>query len=202
MSALFPHCYFNKTAKSQNVRKNPENPRSIRGPAFRRDLISAITRLASQRLCSPTPAQYAVRPALEGDKTFLADFIRELKRRRDFAVARARQIEGLSCTEPEAAFYLMLKADEQFRGGSAAGQSIHVAPRGDAAYVEDLLEVTGVLAVPGSGFGADPGDGYFRIVYLPNEAMLATVFNRIQAWHRHFACAPASRRHEARSIRV
>src|SRR5213593_2890531 len=39
------------------------------------ELIAAIGRLASGRLCSPTPAQYAVRPALEGDKAFLADFI-------------------------------------------------------------------------------------------------------------------------------
>lgn len=130
------------------------------------ELISAITRLASGRLCSPTPSQYAVRPALEGDRGFLEDFIREIKRRRDFAVARVGEIEGLSCVEPEAAFYLMVKADG-------------VGELGDEAFVLDLLEATAVLTVPGSGFGTDPREGYFRIVYLPNEKTLATVFNSI-----------------------
>jgi aspartate/methionine/tyrosine aminotransferase len=131
-----------------------------------RDLISAITKLASGRLCSPTPSQYAVRPALEGDRGFLDDFIREIRHRRDFAVARIGEIDGLSCVQPEAAFYLMVKAD-------GVGES------GDGAFVLDLLEETAVLTVPGSGFGTDPREGYFRIVYLPNENTLATVFNSI-----------------------
>ena len=132
-----------------------------------RELISAITKLASGRLCAPTPSQYAVRPALEGERGFLDDFIQAIKRRRDFAVARISEIKGLSCVAPEAAFYLMVKAD-------GVGES------GDGAFVLDLLEATAVLTVPGSGFGADPREGYFRIVYLPNENTLATVFNSIQ----------------------
>ncbi|PYT03207.1 MAG: aminotransferase class I/II, partial [Acidobacteria bacterium] len=76
-----------------------------------RELISAITKLASGRLCAPTPSQYAVRPALEGERGFLDDFIQAIKRRRDFAVARISEIKGLSCVAPEAAFYLMVKAD-------------------------------------------------------------------------------------------
>ena len=67
---------------------------------------------------------------------------------------------------PQAAFYLMVKAD-------GVGES------GDEAFVLDLLEATGVLTVPGSGFGSDPRAGYFRIVYLPKETTLATVFNSI-----------------------
>ena len=130
-------------------------------------MISAITKLASGRLCAPTPSQYAVRPALEGERGFLDDFIQAIKRRRDFAVARISEIKGLSCVAPEAAFYLMVKAD-------GVGES------GDGAFVLDLLEATAVLTVPGSGFGADPREGYFRIVYLPNENTLATVFNSIQ----------------------
>jgi len=70
------------------------------------DLINAITRLASGRLCSPTPAQYAVRPALTGGNEFLQSFVSEIKHRRDVAVSRVREIETLSCTTPEAAFYL------------------------------------------------------------------------------------------------
>ncbi len=131
------------------------------------DLTHSIARLASGRLCSPTPTQYAVRPALEGDKSFLVDFIREIKKRRDFVVSSVKDIEGISCDMPEAAFYVMLRADDRLR-------------RTDETFVLNLLEQTGVLVVPGSGFGADPQEGLFRLVYLANEDVLGAVFERIQ----------------------
>src|SRR4030095_12778320 len=118
-----------------------------------RELITAITRLASGRLCSPTPPQYAIKPALEGDRSFMNDFVRDLKARRDFAVSRISEIDGFSSTTPEAAFYLMIKVDDL--GG-----------RTDEQFVLDMLEETGVLVVHGSGFGCDPRAGYFRLVYL------------------------------------
>jgi aspartate/methionine/tyrosine aminotransferase len=131
-----------------------------------RDLVQAVYRLAGGRLCAPTPAQYAVRPALEGDRTFQFNFINELRKRRDFAVAQVRKIHGLSCDVPQAAFYLMIKVE-------------NLGERTDERFLLDLLEATGVLAVHGSGFGADPREGYFRMVYLPDEATLETVFSRI-----------------------
>jgi alanine-synthesizing transaminase len=131
-----------------------------------RDLTSAIGRLASGRLCSPTPAQYAVEPALEGSHEFQTKFLRELKSRRDFCVVRIHNNERLSCEIPAAAFYLMIKAEKL--GG-----------RTDEQFVLDLLEETGVLLVHGSGFGMDPQQGYFRMVYLADEVILGEVFNRI-----------------------
>ena len=131
-----------------------------------RALTEAISRLASGRLCSPTPTQYAVRPALEGDKSFLDVFLREIKERRDFVVEAVRRIAGLSCDVPGAAFYLMIKADDPLA-------------RNDKKFVLDLLEQTGVLVVPGSGFGADPRQGLFRVVYLADQVVLGTVFERI-----------------------
>ena len=130
-----------------------------------RDLTGAIGRLASGRLCSPTPAQYAVKPALEGSREFQRDFLREIKSRRDFCVDRIRKSEGLSCEAPAAAFYLMVRV--QKLGG-----------RTDEQFVLDLLEETGVLVVHGSGFGADPAQGYFRMVYLADEDILRDVFGR------------------------
>lgn len=130
------------------------------------ELARAVHRLASGRLCSPTPAQYAVRPALEGDRTFLAGFMREIRRRRDLVVEAVGNIEGLSCVTPEAAFYAMVKADD---------------PQGrtDERFVLDLLEETGALVVHGSGFGADPREGLFRVVYLADEATLSSVFDGV-----------------------
>lgn len=131
-----------------------------------RDLTEAIGRLASGRLCSPTPAQYAVEPALNGSREFQRVFLSELKSRRDFCVERVGKNESLSCEKPAAAFYLMIKSERL--GG-----------RTDEQFVLDLLKETGVLVVPGSGFGVDPHLGYFRMVYLAAKATLGDVFDRI-----------------------
>ncbi|PWT93656.1 MAG: aminotransferase class I/II [Blastocatellia bacterium] len=130
-------------------------------------LITAITRLASGRLCSPTPPQYAIKPALEGNRSFMGDFVRDLKARRDFAVSQIRDIKGLSCTTPEAAFYLMVKVDD-----------LH--DRNDEQFVLEMLEQSGVLVVHGSGFGCDSRAGFFRLVYLGNQELLNSALTNIR----------------------
>ena len=131
------------------------------------ELITAITRLASGRLCAPTPPQYAIKPALEGDRRFMRDLVSDLKSRRDFAVSQISGIKGLSCTTPDAAFYLMVKVHDL--GG-----------RDDEQFVLEMLEATGVLVVHGSGFGCDSRDGYFRLVYLANEEVLSSALGSIR----------------------
>jgi aspartate/methionine/tyrosine aminotransferase len=131
------------------------------------DLMNAFLRLAGGRLCSPTPAQYAVKPALEGDQTFMREFLAALRRRRDYALRRAAGIPGLAAAAPAAAFYMMLRANN-LRG------------RTDEQWVLDLLEATGLLVVHGSGFGADARDGYFRLVFLPDEDTLGFVFDEME----------------------
>jgi aspartate/methionine/tyrosine aminotransferase len=137
-------------------------------PAARmRELISGVTRLASGRLCSSTLAQYAIQPALHGDQPSVRKFRDEIRVRRDLAAARVSRIEGLSCTLPEAAFYLMVHVDD-------------MGDRGDEQFVLDLLEASNVLVVHGSGFGCDPKDGYFRLVYLADEQLLGQAFDGIE----------------------
>jgi aspartate/methionine/tyrosine aminotransferase len=132
-----------------------------------RELISGVTRLASGRLCSSTLAQYAIQPALQGDQPSVRKFREEIRIRRDLAAARVSQIDGLSCTLPEAAFYLMVHVDD-------------MGDRSDEQFVLDLLEASNVLVVHGSGFGCYPQDGYFRLVYLADEQLLAKAFDGIQ----------------------
>jgi aspartate/methionine/tyrosine aminotransferase len=135
-------------------------------PEKMKDLISAITRLASGRLCSSTPAQYAVLPALTGGTDCIEAFLVDIKTRRDRALAHVRSIEGLSSSVPDAAFYMMIRVSD----------SNHSS---DEEFVLKLLNETGVLVVTGSGFGCDPADGYFRLVYLADEATFDAAFNRI-----------------------
>jgi aspartate/methionine/tyrosine aminotransferase len=133
-----------------------------------RDLLAAVIRLAGGRLCSSTLAQYAIQPALEGDRQSIKKFTEELRRRRDLATKRVAAIDGLSCSVPEAAFYLM----------------IHVADMGgrtDEQFVLDLIKTANVLVVHGSGFGCDPQAGYFRMVYLADEQTLGKAFDGIES---------------------
>ena len=132
-----------------------------------RKIVGAVNRLANGRLCSSTLAQYAIQPALLGDQTSVRKFTEEIRTRRDFALERVAGIDGLSCTVPEAAFYLMIHAEDM--GG-----------RTDEQFVLDLLEASDVLCVHGSGFGSDPQAGYFRLVYLANEDLLGSAFDRIE----------------------
>ena len=130
-------------------------------------IADAVVKLAGGRLCSPTPAQYAVAPALESSRDYINNFLKELKRRRDLATSRIASIDGLGCVVPEAAFYLMVKTE-------------HLNGRTDEQFALDLLEASGVLVVHGSGFGCDPADGYFRLVYLADEQTLDAAFDGIE----------------------
>ena len=130
-------------------------------------VVNAISKLASGRLCSPTPTQYAIRPALDGSKDFLNDFVQEIRKRRDYATERIKAVRGLSSDIPAAAFYLMMKVAD-------------LRNKTDERFALELLERTGVLVVQGSGFGLDPFDGYFRLVYLASEEMLEETFDAIE----------------------
>jgi alanine-synthesizing transaminase len=131
------------------------------------ELIRAINQLASGRLCSPTPTQYAIKPALEGDQSCIAEFLEQIRSRRDCAVAQIHEIDGLTCTTPESAFYLMVKVED-------------LQGRTDEHFVLDMLEATGVLVVHGSGFGCQSDEGYFRMVYLANEETLVDAGQQIK----------------------
>jgi aspartate/methionine/tyrosine aminotransferase len=133
-----------------------------------RDLLAAVIRLAGGRLCSSTLAQYAIQPALEGDRRSIAKFMEEIRRRRDLATKRVAAIDGLSCSVPEAAFYLMIRVADM--GG-----------RTDEQFVLDLIKTANVLVVHGSGFGCNPQAGYFRMVYLADELTLAKAFDGIES---------------------
>ena len=53
-------------------------------------------------------------------------------------------------------------------GAVAAAAAAGQAP--DAFYCLQLLEATGLVVVPGSGFGQAPGTYHFRTTFLPSEA--------------------------------
>ena len=49
-----------------------------------------------------------------------------------------------------------------------------------------LLEGTGIVVVPGSGFGQKEGTWHFRTTFLPAEADIEGVVAKISAFHAEF----------------
>jgi alanine-synthesizing transaminase len=133
------------------------------------DVAAAIRKLADGRLCSTVPMEYAVAAALGGDRSHQPVFRAALKERAALTVNRLRQMPGVSCVAPTAAFYAMPKI---------------ALPNGktDEDYVLALLRATGVLCVYGSGFGMPPAEGFLRIVFLASPDELGDIYDAMAAF--------------------
>lgn len=57
---------------------------------------------------------------------------------------------------------------------------------GDAFYCMELLNHTGIVLVPGSGFGQVPGTYHFRSTILPPEDKIADVVKLLGSFHAAF----------------
>jgi alanine-synthesizing transaminase len=135
--------------------------------------LAAIKRLADGRLCSTGPMQYAIAPALEGDRSHQGRFTQAIRERAELVTARLNAIPGMSCVPPGAAFYVMPRF-ELPEGAS------------DEDFILGLVRSTGVLCVHGSGFGTKAEDGYFRIVALADPSELEEVCALIASFARQF----------------
>lgn len=117
------------------------------------DVLAAIRKLADGRLCSTTPTQYAIAPALRGDRAPQRAMREAMRERAAVTTSMLQAMPGVSCVAPAAAFYAMPK--------------IALPPgKTDEDYVLALLRATGILCVYGSGFGMPAAEGYLRIVFL------------------------------------
>jgi alanine-synthesizing transaminase len=144
------------------------------GPSDRLDdVLAAVKKLADGRLCSPGPMQYAIPAALDGDRSHETGFRAALRERAELTTSRLNAIDGITTVPPTAAFYAMPKV---------------TLPPGvtDEDYVLALLRATGVLCVYGSGFGAAPADGFFRVVFLADPSQLSAIYDEIGDFTRAF----------------
>jgi alanine-synthesizing transaminase len=136
-------------------------------------VLSAIRKLADGRLCSNGIVQYAIAPALRGDRSFQQTFREELRARAAVTARAMNAIPGFSCVPPSGAFYAMPK--------------VSLPPgRTDEDFVLALLRSTGILCVYGSGFGLPPQDGFFRIVCLASPGELESIYETLGAFAREY----------------
>ena len=123
------------------------------------------------RICANTPVQIAANAALNGPQEMVKDIVDRLRQRRDYSWKRLNEIEGISTTKPEGAFYIFPKIHD-----------IGTTWKTDMDFVVNLLKETGVLIVNGSGFDPVYGKGHARIVFLPPIAELEEAFNALEVF--------------------
>jgi aspartate aminotransferase len=139
-----------------------------------KELIKAMAVIQSQSTSNPSSvSQAAALTALNGDTSFLQDWVQNYQGRRDLVVSMLNDAKGISCIKPEGAFYVY---------ASCAGCIGKTAPDGrvinnDSDFVTYLLESVGVACVQGEAFGLSP---YFRISYATSTEALTEACKRIQ----------------------
>jgi aspartate aminotransferase len=124
-----------------------------------RALVSAMSTLQGQSTSNCNSiAQAAAIAALEGPQEPVEQMRQEFDRRRQKIVALLRAVPGVSCFDPQGAFYAFPDVSKYLGLAPKNGSPIE----DDVALCDYLLDVGKVAVVPGSGFGAP---GFVRLSY-------------------------------------
>ena len=132
-------------------------------------VVSAMAKLQSQSTSNPTSiVQKAAVAALKGPQDCVAQMRREYIELRDHVVKGLRSIPGVTCVQPEGAFYAYPNVSSFFRGGKVKSAS-DVAGK--------LLREVYVATVPGEGFGTSD---HIRVSYATSKAELDRGLERMR----------------------
>jgi len=135
----------------------------LAGPEPLIKAVSTIQSHSTSNVC--TFAQYGAIAALEGPQDCVATMRAAFTERRTKILERVRAIDGLSCTEPEGAFYLYI--DVQQVG----------LPSLD--FCTQLLDEKYVATIPGVAFGSE---GTIRISYATDLETILRGMDRLEAF--------------------
>ncbi len=141
-----------------------------------KDYIDGLNILASMRLCSNVPGQFAIQTALGGYQS-INDLVGEggrLRRQRDMAYDMLTSIPGITTVKADATLYMFPKLDPK------------VYPIiDDQSFALDLLKEEKVLIVQGTGFNWIRPD-HFRMVFLPNGDDLQDAMKRMERFFHNY----------------
>ena len=117
-------------------------------------------------MCAPTTSQYAAIEALRCCEEDIQNMVEEYDMRRRFIVDAFNKI-GLTCFEPEGAFYIF--------------PCIRSTGLSSEDFCERLLFSKQVAVVPGSAFG-NCGEGYIRVSYAYSIKHITEAVKRISSF--------------------
>ncbi|MDO9458204.1 pyridoxal phosphate-dependent aminotransferase [Nocardioides sp.] len=133
------------------------------------DFLEGLTLIANMRMCSNVPAQHAIQTALGGYQS-IQELIVPGGRFYEQSMLAHRllnEIPGVSSVKPSGALYCFPRLDPEV-----------YAIDDDEAFVIDLLRAKKILVTHGTGFNW-PSPDHFRLVTLPDVAMLEEAIGRI-----------------------
>lgn len=130
-----------------------------------KEIVANMTKLQENVCaCAPLPSQYAAIEALSSKEDYSANMKSIFSERRDALVSGINSIKGLSCTPPDATFYLMVDISK------TGLKSFDFACK--------LLESVHVAVVPGVTYGQSC-DNYVRIAFTKNVDVIKQGVERI-----------------------
>ena len=137
------------------------------------ELASAMSSYLSHST-GPTSSisQYAALEAYTHDDDLVGKMIQAYDVRRKYFVERVNNIPGVSCLEPDGAFYIFMNIKEQI-GRTLYGVTI----RSSDEFAKLLLEKGLVAVVPGEAFGAP---GYLRWSYATSMDNIKEGLDRLE----------------------
>jgi aspartate aminotransferase len=137
-------------------------------------LIKAMATIQSQSTSNPSSiSQWAAVEALNGPQDFIPKNAEIFRKRRDLVVSMLNQAKGITCLNPEGAFYVYPSCKGAIGKATPKGRKL----ASDDDFVTALLEEEGVAVVQGSAFGLAP---FFRISYATSTETLEEACTRIQ----------------------
>lgn len=140
------------------------------GPA---EVIAAASRLQSHSTSGPNSvAQRAALAAILGDQSMVEDMRQEFDRRRRYMHERLTAMAGITCPEPQGAFYAFPRISEYF-GKSYDGPAIE----GSLDFCGMLLEHAKLALVPGIAFG---NDEHVRLSYATSMEQIKESMDRLE----------------------
>ncbi|HEY9472256.1 MAG TPA: pyridoxal phosphate-dependent aminotransferase [Mycobacteriales bacterium] len=137
------------------------------------DVVRAATNLQSHATSNvANVSQVAALAAVSGDLSAVATMREAFDRRRRTMVRMLNEIDGVTCPEPEGAFYVYPSV-RALLGRELRGRR----PASSVELAELVLEEVEVALVPGEAFGTP---GYFRLSYALGDEDLVEGVARLQ----------------------
>ena len=133
------------------------------------DYLRAVEKLAALRLCANVPAQHAVQTALGGVQSILSLTAPDGR----LGESRRAVIDAIEASE-----YLDLVTPRGAMYAFPGLRTERFPDLDDDKLAGELLEKHHVLIVPGNSFNV-PYRTHFRITLLPDQRVLADVFERL-----------------------
>jgi alanine transaminase len=167
-------------------------------PAFSREML---IKLASLALCANVNGQVMTAlmctPPKKGDASYESHWAEyngiytNLKNSAALLARELNSIQGVSCQPVDGAMYAFASitlpshyAEYNSQKNEEEGRKLAL----DARWALELLERSGVVVVPGSGFGQAPNSFHFRTTILPPTDQMERMVAAIRELQDHIYC--------------